>query len=202
MQGYYDDHPLVTLSRHLALAGLITPDTRRIAHQLACLNGLAFYDLDRLVEHHAGKTVYALALTRGPEHYREVERQVLRSVLADRPLGVVALGDGTLLDAASCRRVDAETTLIALERDLPNCYWRLQALKEKFPDDVWHPLHLQPLVDIEQVRPFYDERQPTLAGADHTVRLDGRPMKEAIATLMELVSEISATDFEPSPSAG
>ena len=50
MQGYYDHHPLVTLDRHLVVAGYFGAENRQIGYQLAALTGLGFSDLDRTIE--------------------------------------------------------------------------------------------------------------------------------------------------------
>lgn len=189
MEGYYDPHPLLTLDRHVALAGLVTADTRRIGHQLASLTALPLIDLERRMEHEAGQSVWELVFQEGGREFRELERRCLARALLERPCGVLVLGDGTLLDESSRRSVAAATRLVALERDLPNCYWRLQTLQRERSQRCWHPFYPELLQSIDQVRPFYQERQPTLAAARHTIPLAGRSSYEVLRRLMELVAE-------------
>lgn len=190
MSGYYDHDSLVDLDRHMALAGLVTADTRRVGWQVASLTGLPFIDLERLMEHEAGMSIWEMISAEGPLYFRHLERESLARALADRPFGILVLGDGTLLHEADRRRVAAETTLVALERDLPNCYWRFQALARREPEasPFWHPLFPDPLTSIDQVRPFYQERQPTLAAARHSYALAGGSLGGVVRRLVDLLS--------------
>ena len=187
MDGYYDGHPLVTLTRHIALAGLVTADTARIGHQLASLTGLTLIDLDRQIEHEAGRSVWEVILEEGAASYRLFENQCLDRALADRPYGVLVLGDGTLLDDENRRLVADQTTLVALERDLPNCYWRLQTIQQEQNRTAWHPMFPDPLTSLDQVRPFFQQRQPTLGVAHHALPMAGQSVGETVQRLMELL---------------
>ncbi|MEL7061035.1 MAG: shikimate kinase, partial [Acidobacteriota bacterium] len=97
MNDYYSHHPLVSLDRHVVLAGFVTEETRGIGYRLAALTGLPVTDLDRSIEHVAGQSVWKLIWNEGEARYRELERVALRRALDDRPLGIITLGDGTLL---------------------------------------------------------------------------------------------------------
>jgi shikimate kinase len=189
MPDYYDPHPLLTLERHVALVGLVAADTQRIGHQLAALTGLTLIDLERRVEHEAGRSVWEIVFHDGPRRFRELERRCLAQALFEKPGAVLVLGDGTLLDEASRQSVAAATRLVALQRDLPNCYWRLQTLQRRRAQTCWHPFFPELLQSIDQVRPFYQERQPTLAAARHAVQLAGRPTYEVVRQLMELIAQ-------------
>lgn len=192
MDGYYDHNALVTLDRHLALAGLVTEDTRRVGHQASSLTGLPFIDLERLMEHLGGMSSREMVAFRGLEYYRELEEQALARALADRPYGILVLGDGTLLDNRSRRRVLKETTLVALERDLPQCFQRFQALQQMFqerdPESYsWHPLFQEPLSYVQQIQSFYEERRPTLTKAAHKIPLHDRKLKQAVEQVLDLL---------------
>jgi shikimate kinase len=126
-------------------------------------------------------------MTEGVERYRELERQALTQALAEGPYGILTLGDATLLDDSNLRAVTGGSVLVALERDLANCYWRFQALKDELPESAWHPFFAEPLRSIEQVRPFYRERHGALASAHHTVELEGRPLGEMVEVLAGLL---------------
>ena len=188
MQGYYDYHPLVTLDRHLVVAGYFGAETRQIGYQLAALNGLGFSDLDRTIEHYAGKSIWELVWTEGEERYRRLERRHLRRLLAARPLGVITLGDGTLIDEANRRRVLDEAHLVVLDLDLPNCYWRIKG-GPLADEEYWHPLYPGPIERFEQIRPFHELREPGFAEASHRIDLRGKGRSEAVDRLMEIVAQ-------------
>ncbi len=126
----------------------------------------------------------------GFAYYRDLERRTLARALADRPRGVLVLGDATLVDDANRRAVVGETTLVALERDLANCYWRLKTLERSTEpsERAWHPLFPDPLTSIDQVRPFFQERHAALAAARHSIPLAGRPVGDAVRRVMAILS--------------
>lgn len=185
MDGYYDYTPLASLGKHLVIAGYIGEETRLIGYQLASLTGLPVTDLDRKVEHHAGKSVWELIWSEGEGRYRNLEQEHLRGLLAARPFSILTLGDGALI-AAENRRLVAGCHLVALDLDLANCYWRLKSGVARDREN-WHPLYPGPLERFEQLRPFYDLRAPGLAAADHQIPLRGKGRNEVVAALIELL---------------
>lgn len=172
-EDYYDYAPQLKLHRHLVVAGYIGSESRAIGHRLAAFTGLPFADLDRKIEHYAGRSVWDLLWQEGETRYRTLEREILTRELAARPLGVLVLGDGTLIDPRLRQQVLREATLLHLDLDLANCYWRLKA---NLADDAehWHPLYPGPLDSLEQLQPFYDRRQQSFEKADHRIELRGK----------------------------
>jgi shikimate kinase len=186
MSGYYDHHPLVDLDRHLVVSGYFGAETRQIGYQLAALTGLGVSDLDRTIEHYSGKSIWELIWTEGEARYRDLERLYLRRLLAAEPRGVITLGDGTLIDDDNRGRVLDGARFVVLDLDLPNCYWRIK--KSPSGDhDYWHPLYPGPVEHFEQVRPFYELRQPGFARAHHRIDLGVSGRGKAVDQLMELV---------------
>ncbi len=186
MHDYYDPSPLVVLEQHVVVAGYMSEETRRIGYQLAALTGLGVTDLDRKIEHHAGKSVWELIWNQGEPQYRQLEREYLGRLLAEKPKGIITLGDGALIDRDNRQRVLAESRLVVLDLDLPNCYWRIKSssLGEK---SFWHPLHAGPVERYEQIRPFYELREPGFAQAHHRIEMRGKGRKEAVDELMAII---------------
>ena len=196
MHGYYDPHPTVTLDRHLVLAGYFGAETRRIAFRLAALTGLGVTDLDRKIEHHAGRSVGELIRTGGEKRYRRMEREHLASLLASRPGSILSLGDGTLIDAANRRRVLAQARLVVLDLDLPGCYWRYRS-GASGSREWWHPLYLGPVETFEQLRPYYEQRRPGFAEAHHRIELRGQGCGEVVRRLMAMVEGSEPRSADP-----
>jgi shikimate kinase len=189
MEGYYDYTPTAELHRHLVIAGYLGDETRRIGYQLASLTGLPVTDLDRKIEHHAGKSVWELIWSEGEGRYRELERRYLGRLLDERPWSILTLGDGALIDAENRRRVSAEADLVVLDLDVANVYWRLKATPAA-AQEFWHPLHAGPLERFEQVRPFHQRREPGFAGADHRIAMLGRGGADVVELLLGLIPEL------------
>ncbi len=186
MHDYYDPSPLVALEQHVVVAGYLGEETRRIGYQLAALTGLGVTDLDRKIEHHVGKSVWELIWNQGEPQYRQLEREYLGRLLEEKPLGIITLGDGALIDRDNQQRVLAGSRLVVLDLDLANCYWRIKSssLGEK---SFWHPLHAGPVERFEQIRPFYELRAPGFAQAHHRIEMRGKGRKEAVEELMMII---------------
>ncbi len=161
--GYYDYEPLLYLDRHLAVAGLVGADTRAVGYRLAALSGLNYLDLDRQIEHSAGRSVESILALEGEATLRDLEAKSLDRLLRDRPHGVLALGDGALLSSANRSRLMAETTLVALEMNLEQCFERCRRRWVESGETFWHPLHREDLVEVSQVEGFWSPRQAALA---------------------------------------
>lgn len=189
MRDYYDPHPTVTLDSHLVLAGYFGPETRQVAFQLAAMTGLGVTDLDRKIEHHAGKSIEDLIWSEGEASYRRLERQYLESLLAERPNAILSLGDGALIDAANRSRVLEGARLIVLDLDLPNCFWRFKSGAIGSPE--WsHPLHPGPIEHFEDLRPYHARRAPGFAEAHYRLEIRGKKRTAVVAMLMEIVEEL------------
>jgi shikimate kinase len=186
MDGYYDYQSLVDLDKHLVIAGYLGDETRLIGYRVASLTGLPVTDLDRKIEHHTGKSIWELIWSEGEERYRRLERRYLRSLLAERPCGILSLGDGALIDAANRELVLAESVLVVLDLDLPNCYWRLKS-SPLGKRDSWHPLYPHSLQRFEQLRPFFELREPGFTNAHHRIEVRGKQRSELVESVIELL---------------
>jgi shikimate kinase len=161
------------LDRHVALVGFFVDQTRTVGYRLAALLGLSALDLDRHVEHTEGMSIRHLLSTRGEAAYRDAERRSLERCLADRPFGILTLGDGALVDDESRRRVAAETHLLALDLEMARYYWQLTSLPDAAASP-FHWLHGGPPSRFEDVRPYYEKRRPGMDAAAHRLELAGR----------------------------
>ncbi len=188
MHDYYDPYALVTLDRHIVITSYIGAETRQVGFQLAALTGLGVTDLDRKIEHHAGRSIQELIWAEGEWRYRQLERKHLTRLLAARPWSILSLGDGALIDDSIRQQVLAQAQLVVLDLDLPNCYWRLKAQQEDRQLD-WHPLYPGPVERFEQIRPFYEQRQPGFAEGHHHIELRGKGRHEVVRQLIELIAD-------------
>lgn len=170
---YYGHGPWIPLDRHIALVGFFADQTRTVGYRLAALLGLSAFDLDRHVEHTEGMSIHRLLVSRGEATYREAERRSLERCLADRPFGVLTLGDGALVDRESRERVAAETHLLALDLEMARYYWQLTSLSDEAASP-FHWLHGGPPSRFEDVRSYYEQRRPGMDAAAHRLELAGR----------------------------
>jgi 3-dehydroquinate synthase len=99
---------------NIYIAGFMGAGKTTVGLALARLAGMAFLDLDEMVELTAGTSVESIFRLHGEAFFRGLERQAVArvSTLCNT---VVALGGGTLEDSDSLTRLEASGTLVLLE---------------------------------------------------------------------------------------
>ena len=156
MDGYYDHGPLVALQRPIAITSPLREFTRAVTYRTASLLGLLFHDIDRLVEHRAGKTIEQLVLEEGEDAYRSTEARCLATVLRERPTGLIALADQDRLwlGAGQAHQL-SDCTPVILDFELPNLYWRIQKTARERQTSRWHPLFEGMPQSVSDLRPYW-----------------------------------------------
>lgn len=140
--------------------------------------GVAFRDTDADVAASTGSTVAALFVDRGEEAFRELERQAVRAAL-DEHDGVLALGGGAVLDAATRRRLAGETVAL-LDVSLASAAKRVGLNRDR-------PLLLGNV--RAQLGSLMAARAPLYAEvATFTVPTDDRTPEEVVDQVMALLS--------------
>lgn len=123
--GYYDPQPRVALTRPIVLAGQIGCGARLIARTLAARTGLAFAEIDRLVEHEAGRALGQIVLEEGEERVARWATSVLERVVAQRPFGLIVLDLAWPLLPTNSATL-GRSSLVRVERDLAFLQERLE----------------------------------------------------------------------------
>ena len=196
MFGYYGHQPPVLLERPLCLVGFLGAGSVAVGSALGALTGLPWIDLDRRVEHAAGRTVSQLVLERGDGALQQLEGVALRRALDARPPGIISLGAGALRLPGSAAAVASEATSVYLR-------WPVEALAR----NIRRELDQQPgrypefmvrrsVVTAAGLSPLLAAREPTYAVATHTVDcLDKAPTTIAreIMALVGLDADLGGT---------
>jgi shikimate kinase len=110
----------MTPSRTVFLTGFMGAGKTSVGAALARRMGCAFHDLDALIVERARQSVAEIFETSGEAGFRRLESEALAALLerlGDAP-AVIALGGGTLEDAANLRAVRERGILVALEAPL------------------------------------------------------------------------------------
>ncbi|MEM7163929.1 MAG: shikimate kinase [Planctomycetota bacterium] len=131
--GYYDYHPPRHPRIPVTLIGFFGAGHEQIGSTMAALTGLPYTELDRSVEHATGCTVGQLVIEGGEDRYREAEADRLARVLRERPAGIVALGEGALLNAGNRALVSDESVLVYVHREADDLAARLRSQQERLP---------------------------------------------------------------------
>jgi shikimate kinase len=125
---YYEYDSLLRLERHLAICSPFASDARAVGHRIASLSGVAFFDLERLIEHRSGASIEAIRSFDGQEAFEQLQAEALDRLLRDRPFGVLVLAGEALMNAFARRRLLAETDLVSIEMDFES--YRLRCSRE------------------------------------------------------------------------
>lgn len=185
MDDYYDYSPLIVLERPVVVTGPLTEFSRAVGYRATSLLGIPYHDIERLIEHEIGNNLSRLIALQGEEGYRQVEAVCLRRVLQQTPFGLVALGDGGLLSPTNRALVRQQARLVVLDFDLANIYWRAQRLSQQGETEGWHPLYRTAPSSVDDLRPFYLERQSGFSAADLSIDANRLEPPAACTTLME-----------------
>lgn len=146
---------------------------KEVAHRL----GLAFADCDKAIEHRAGCPIAALFEREGEGAFRDLESQVLASLVAGGP-SVIATGGGVVLRAANRELLRAHTRCVYL-RAGPDLLWK------RLRRDRRRPL-LQVADPRQRLRDMSAEREPLY---EETARLivdtEGLSFDRLVGAVME-----------------
>lgn len=161
--GYYDHHALVTIDKPVSLIGFSGAGVHRATYFLSSMTGLPFTDVDRQVEHLAGRSVAQIVIEEGEAAWRKLEQQVVLKSLRETPPRILCLGEGALLDAKVRKEVMWRSKLVYVRRPrevlLRNIQKGLGESPGRFPLFIQNmPLSTVALEPLLAARETYYER--------------------------------------------
>ncbi len=140
---------------------------RRLAERL----GLAFADLDDLIQEDAGMGIPEIFASEGEAGFRRRERALIAAI-ANRQDVVLATGGGALLDPENARALRAQGTLVCLQAEP-------QTILERIGPDTRRPL-LQTSDRMARIRELLEQRATAYAQADLTVETSRLGIDEVV----------------------
>lgn len=93
MSDYYDPQPRLVLDQPILLAGQIGCGAAAIARNVCGRTGLSFVEVDRFLEHRAGRSLARLATEQGREALARSTTTALLELVPKRPAGLIVLGN-------------------------------------------------------------------------------------------------------------
>jgi len=151
----------------LAIVGYMGSGKSTVGRIVADEIGWGFVDLDREIEHWAGRPIPEIFSTSGEGCFRDLEHHVLLDALDGADERVVACGGGVVVRPENCERLKSVATVF-LEEDLRILFDRTRG--------AGRPLRA---AGYEQFERRYAERLPAyLEVADLRVAVDGRSRKQ------------------------
>ena len=112
------------------LTGFMASGKSTIGPILANTLGWNFFDLDRLIEETAGKSVRKIFEENGEDYFRELETQTLRNT-CELENYIIALGGGTITNQINLEIIKSSGFLIYLESSPEETYKRLRFKRDR-----------------------------------------------------------------------
>lgn len=161
-----------TVPRTIVLVGLMGAGKSAVGRRLALRLGLPFVDADTEIEAAAGRTIEEIFARDGEAAFREGERRIIRRLIQERPVHVLATGGGAFMSPETRDVVRAHAVSVWLRADLDVLLHRTARrgnrplLKQGDPREI-----LERLMAV---------RHPVYAEADVTVDSDERPPEQTV----------------------
>ena len=190
MTSYYDPYPLLRLSRPVVLAGQIGCGARLVGRSLSARTGLPFAEVDRLIEHEAGRSLIRIAHEDGAAHIEHGALRVLERLATRPPFGLIVL-DGAWPAGDSLPQLIEKMDFVHLQRAPAFLHERL--LKERQRAGEWivygdsmpsaEPLDLEAV--FARRRPLLDQAGTVLdAGLQHEHRM-AEVLMDALGSIVD-----------------
>jgi XRE family aerobic/anaerobic benzoate catabolism transcriptional regulator len=168
--------------RRIALLGLRGAGKSSLGTRLAEALGAPFVELDREVEREAGADLGQVFSIYGQDAYRRFERRALERVLRQHDRAVIATG-GSLV-------TDHDNYDLLLDRCY--CVW-LRASPEEHMSRVISQGDMRPFkgrsAALDEIRRLLADRDGLYARADAVIDTSGKPLRQSLAQLRNLVSK-------------
>ncbi len=145
------------MSTRIFLVGLPASGKSSFAKKLAEEIGLPFLDLDNEIVASSGCSIPEIFKSQGEDHFRVLERDQLRKVIAENDQFVLATGGGTPCFFDNMDNMNANGTTIYLNASL-------EKIKGRLKDD-----ETRPLMKKYDITALHKKRKPWYELAHHTV---------------------------------
>lgn len=161
----------------VALTGYMGTGKTTVGRALASFLRWPFFDLDYEIELRQKLLVRELFQLRGEAGFREIETDVLRSVVQEASGStVIALGGGTFVQPVNAQLLRRRRArVVFLETAVEELYQRCRAAEEHSPQNP-RPLAATP----EGFRALYAQRLPFYRRADLTLNANGKSVEELV----------------------
>ncbi|MEZ4387299.1 MAG: 3-dehydroquinate synthase [Candidatus Krumholzibacteriia bacterium] len=180
---------------NVVLCGFMGTGKTVVGRLLARLLGREFYDLDAVIEEHAGRSVAEIFAAAGEAGFRSLERE---AVLALAPAAgrVLATGGGVLLDPANRQALAAGGRLVLLTASPA-------VLAARLAGDRARPLLAGASDPAARIAELLTARTPIYAGLDVAIDTSGLlPIEAAVAVARAVGIATTVSEIEVAGAAG
>ncbi|NQW09103.1 MAG: shikimate kinase [Alphaproteobacteria bacterium] len=169
------------LDRTIVLVGLMGAGKSSIGRRLAQRLGIAFVDADIEIERAAGRTIPEIFEAFGEPAFRDGERRVIRRLLEEPVVRVLATGGGAYMDDETRHIIQERAIALWLKADLDTLYERVSRRSNR------------PLLKTDDpkatLRNLMDRRYPVYAAADIIVETRRVPIETTVENVYQAVCD-------------
>jgi shikimate kinase len=169
------------------LIGFMGSGKSTIGPILANTIGYDFLDVDRIIEGNEGMSIREIFQSKGEEHFRRCEREIVRETCT-RSRIVVSLGGGAVVDPESFRQIKTAGVVVYLKLTPEQIFQRLRNKSDR-------PMLLGPTgeklaeEDLRvRILRLYREREQTYALADIVLQTDESKLGLTVDRLVKKLS--------------
>jgi shikimate kinase len=173
------------------LAGFMGSGKSTVGPILANTLGYRFYDIDRVIEESAGKTIPEIFRQDGEPAFRALEQNTLRG-LSSGSNCVIALGGGTIAGEENLRIVKENGVLVYLQISPEEAMLRVQHHRTDRPmlkDSTGNPLTADKL--RERIVELLAQRERYYIRADITVHTDNKRIGITVDEIVKRLRSVS-----------
>ena len=173
-------------TRPIALLGMMGAGKSALGVRLAEALDIAFIDADAEIEKAAGMSIADIFEQHGETAFRDGERRVIKRLLDDKPI-VLALGGGAFIDTETRNLIKQQAISIWLDVPLDELVRRVNKKPGKRPLLIGQDV-------AAKLSELLTERSPIYAEADMRVDVGGGTHEQAIAALLNALSDPAEID--------
>ena len=164
----------------IVLTGFMGSGKTSVGRELGRRLGYPFIDTDTLIEEREGKPISLIFKEKGEDHFRKIERSVVRQVSLKGDI-VIATGGGVIKDRRNVDNLRSRGTIIWLKADPAIILKRVATEGGKRPLlDVEEPL--------EEIRKLLAEREGLYLQSDISINTDYITTGETAQEIIEMLS--------------
>ncbi len=167
-------------SRPIVLTGFMGTGKSTIGRILATRMGLSLRDIDLLVEERQGCSINEIFAAEGEGYFREIESQVLKSVMRERNI-VVSTGGGAVI-AQENRRIMRNSAFVINLTATP------EVIKRRLAAENERPL-LRDKKCLDKIAALLSEREQYYADADIRIDTTSKNVEDVASEIINLLGE-------------
>lgn len=167
----------------IALVGMPGGGKSTVGKHLARQLGVQFIDTDAVIEQRIGEPIRSFFDREGEAAFRDIETNVLASILSTVREGVLATGGGIVLKDRNRELLHSHSTVLYLRSTPEDLFRRLR-------HDTTRPL-LQVRDPLAKLRELHHQRDPLYRRCAHYVLESARPSVHALVNMALMQLELA-----------